>query len=328
MLAAMVRFPVAVTLAATLALALGATAEASSIVYVKSGDVWLAKANGRGKRAITKDGTPSAPYRSPAYSNGGVITAVKGRRDIHFFNRRGKRIRRKRDISGGPVAPFDPVVVDHSISPDGRRLASTLWLTTRVATPKPHEPTGSDLGTTVWYTGARDGRIQGRTDGGQNPTWISSSRPIVFAPYVYNSADAWLVDLAVPNSPTQWFQDRAGPGVFDGEPLDDGELSRSGTKLAVVRGPNTTASSAATMVRVYAVAGLSQRPAERCDLRTGPAKRIESPSWSPDGRSLAWSERSGIWVTPIAGGGGDCGARPRLLIRGGSQPDWGPARVP
>jgi hypothetical protein len=70
-----------VTLLATLALT--ASAEASSIVYIKRGDVWLAKSNGKGQRAITKDGTTRNPYRSPAYSDKGVITAVKGRRDIH-----------------------------------------------------------------------------------------------------------------------------------------------------------------------------------------------------------------------------------------------------
>jgi hypothetical protein len=114
----------------------------------------------------------------------------------------------------------------------------------------------------------------------------------------------------------------------DGEPLNDGELTRARDKIAVVRGPSTTASSAPTMVRVYAVASLAQRPTERCDLRPAPSTRIESPTWSPDGGSLAWGERSGIWVSPIAAGTGACGEAPRLLIAGGSEPDWGPAAVP
>ena len=314
-----------VALLATLALVAGA--QASSIVYIKRGDVWLAKSNGRGQRAITKDGTPRRPYRSPAYSDKGVITAVKGRRDIHFFNRRGKRLRRKRDLSGGPTPPYDSVIIDHAISPNGRRLASTLWVTTRSASPRPGEPSGTDYGTSVWYSRARDGRLQGTTDDAQNATWVTNSRPVVFAPYVYHSADAWIVNLANPNSPSQWFQDRATVNVLDpsdGEPLNDGELTRAQDKIAVVRGPSTTASSAPTMVRVYAVSSLSQRPTERCDLRSAPNTRIEGPSWSPDGKRLLWGERNGIWVSPIAGGTGDCGAAPRRLIPGASQPDWGP----
>lgn len=315
---------------AALALVFAASAHASSLVYIKNGDVWLANADGKRQRAITRNGTPANPYRSPAYSDAGVITAVRGRRAIHFFNRRGKRVRRARDISGGPMFPYDPVIIDHSISPNGRWLASTLWLTTRTATPKPGEPTGTDYGTTVWYTRAKNGKLlPGTTDGGQSVTWVTNSLPVVFAPYVYHSADAWTVDLSNPNWPTQWFQDRAVVDVLDpsdGEPLDDGEVTRRQDKVAVVRGPNTVASSGLTMIRVYAVASMTTRPTERCDLRSAPNSRIESPSWSPDGRRLAWSEADGVWVSPIADGTGDCGAAPKLLIRGGSQPDWGPAK--
>ena len=85
-----------------LALGLAAGAQASSIVYIKRGHVWLAKSDGTGQRALTRNGTPSNPYRSPAYSDAGVITAVRGRRDIYFFNRRGRQLRRKRDLSAGP----------------------------------------------------------------------------------------------------------------------------------------------------------------------------------------------------------------------------------
>ena len=156
-----------------------ASAQASSIVYIKRGDVWLANSNGKSQRAITKNGTPGNPYRSPAYSNKGVITAVRGRRDIYFFNRRGQQLRKKRSISAGSLLPFDPVIIDHAISPDGRRLASTLWLTTRAESPKPGEPTGTDYGTTIWYTNAKSGKLleAGTTDGGQSVSWITNSRP-------------------------------------------------------------------------------------------------------------------------------------------------------
>lgn len=307
-----------------------ASAHAASLVYIKNGDVWLAKSNGKSQRAITKNGTPGNPYRSPAYSNKGVITAVRGRRDIYFFNRRGGRLRQKRNISAGSLAPFDPVIVDHAISPDGRQLASTLWMTTRAESPKPGEPSGTDYLTTVWYTNAKSGKLleAGTTDAGQSVTWVTNSLPIVWAPNVYLAPDAFIVDLSTPNAPTGWFKDSTDLGVFDGEPLDDGELTRAQDKLAVVRGPNTTASATPTMVRVYAVLSLSERPAERCDLQSAPNSRLESPTWSPDGKSLAWGAKGGIWVSPIAGGTGDCGAAPKRLIRGGSQPDWGPANVP
>jgi hypothetical protein len=312
-------------------LAVAGAAQASSIVYIKGGDVWLAKSDGSGQRPLTKDGTPSSPYRSPAYSDSGLITAVKNRRDIYFLDRRGRQVRKHRDLTGGPTPPFDPVIIDHSISPDGRLFATTLWLTTRAAAPKSFEPKGVDYGTSVWYTRVSDGKLLGRTDSGQNPTWFASNRPIVFAPYVYHSADAWLVNLAEANSPTQWFQDRKVVDVLDpsdGEPLNDGELTRARDKIAVVRGPSSTASSAETMIRIYGVSSLTARPTERCDLRARPNTRIESPTWSPDGKLLAWGEAGGIWVSPISAGAADCGAAPKRLIAGGSEPDWGPADAP
>ena len=113
----------------------------------------------------------------------------------------------------------------------------------------------------------------------------------------------------------------------DGEPLNNGELTRRNDQLALLRGPNTPALSAPTSIRVYAVSSLTTRPTVRCDLRTASRVRYEPPSWSPDGRALAWSERSGIWTTPIRRGG-DCAAAPRRVIAGAGQPDWGPARVP
>ena len=323
------RLVLLVGLLASLALASGA--HASSIVYIKGGDVWLARDDGSRQRPITKDGTVSSPYRSPAYSDSGLITAVKSKRDIYFFDRRGKQVRKQRDLTGGPTPPFDPVIIDHSISPDGRLLATTLWITTRVADPKSFEPKGTDYGTSVWYTRVSDGKLRGRTDSGQNPTWLASARPVVFAPYVYHSADAWLVNLANPNDPTQWFQDRATVNVLDpsdGEPLNDGEVTRARDKIAVVRGPSTTASSAETMIRIYGISSLTARPTERCDLRARPNSRIESPTWSPDGKRLAWGEAGGIWVSPVAAGAGDCGAAPKRLIAGGSEPDWGPAAAP
>jgi hypothetical protein len=325
-----------VTLPAVLLAGLAAevtAAHAASMVFIKRGDVWLSKPDGKSARALTRDGTARNPYRAPSISNKGVIAAVKGRRTIVFLNRSGKRLRKPRDITGGPTPPYDSVIVDQAISPDGKRLASTLWLTTRTSTPRPGEPQGTDYSTSVWYTRVRDGRMatNGTTDGGEHATWATNSTPVVFAPYVYHSADAWVVNLADPNSPRQWFQDRAVVDVLDpsdGEPLNDGELTRAQDKVAVVRGPSTTASSAQTMVRVYAMSNLTDRPTERCDLRSGPNKRIESPSWAPDGKRLFWSEGNGLWTSPIASGAGDCQAQPRLLMRGASQPDLGPANVP
>ena len=61
----------------------------------------------------------------------------------------------------------------------------------------------------------------------------------MWAPNVFLAPDAYIVDLSAPNSPAGWFQDNTAGGIVDGEPLDDGELTRAQDKLAAVRGPNT-----------------------------------------------------------------------------------------
>ncbi|MEA2179965.1 MAG: hypothetical protein QOG77_3262 [Solirubrobacteraceae bacterium] len=324
------RHRLAATLAVAGSLAGAGEAGADSIVFVKRGDVWLAKSDGTGQRALTRDGTPQQPYRSPTQSTRGVITALKGRRDVYVIDRRGRRRPRARDITGGPTPPFDPILVDAEISPDGKTLASTMWLTTRDQDANPGEPTGTDLGTLVWYSRVSDGRPLGQTRDGQSPSWTGDGTLLVFAPNVPFVADAWTASLAAPEPPAPWFQDRAvvdPADVVDGAPLDHGELTRARDRLALIRGPNTAASTAVTSIRVYAATGLGPRPTERCDVRQAPSTAYGDPTWSPDGRRLAWGERDGVWTTPIAPGAGDCGLQPRLLIRGGAEPDWGPAGV-
>jgi hypothetical protein len=53
------------------------------------------------------------------------------------------------------------------------------------------------------------------------------------------------------------------------------------------------------------------------------------PTWAPDGTALAWQEGDGIWSTPVGALGSlDCGwSAPRVVIPGGSEPDWGPADI-
>jgi hypothetical protein len=49
------------------------------------------------------------------------------------------------------------------------------------------------------------------------------------------------------------------------------------------------------------------------------------PTWSPDGSTLAWSDTTGIWTSPVDPATPGCGISPRLIARGGSAPDWGPS---
>jgi hypothetical protein len=193
----------------------------------------------------------------------------------------------------------------------------------------PNEPAGEDYDTSVWVTKLGNAKLINRERTPQSPSWAGNRRFLVFTPYLYHTTDVWSVKVGGSNQ--AWFQDREEVDPLDptdGAPLNNGELTREGDNLALIRGPNTPAVGDPTAIRVYAVRNLSSRPAVRCDLREATRVRYEPPTWAPNGRALAWSERNGIWSTRIADGSGDCRANPKLLIRGAGQPDWGPAGVP
>src|SRR6476659_8964621 len=55
-----------------------AAASADSLVFVKSGNVWLSQPDGSGAYQVTTDGTTSSPYRSPSQADDGTIAAGHG----------------------------------------------------------------------------------------------------------------------------------------------------------------------------------------------------------------------------------------------------------
>jgi hypothetical protein len=135
-----------------------------------------------------------------------------------------------------------------------------------------------------------------------------------------------LHDVGAPSA-VHWFDD-SEYAAGGGEDLGDGEVSADGSKIALVR-----SYGANTHIMWWRLGGDARSgtpsygdPAAGC--ATGKQEGTDGPTWSPDGSRLAWHEtnagRSEIWVKDQAD---DCGVQPRLLIAGGSEPDWGPADV-
>lgn len=72
---------------------------------------------------------------------------------------------------------------------------------------------------------------------------------------------------------------------------------------------------------------------DRRKLAFATGSNDSTPTFSPDGGRLAWSEADGIKIVTVPGFAGGCtttGATPTapLVIPGGKNPDWGPANVP
>ena len=82
--------------------AANAAASAGSLVYVKGGDVWVARPDGSGKRRVTRDGR-RLRYDHPSQADNGTIVALRGTY-MHRFTRSGRRLGKSRRVSAGLAA--------------------------------------------------------------------------------------------------------------------------------------------------------------------------------------------------------------------------------
>ena len=88
-------------------------------------------------------------------------------------------------------------------------------------------------------------------------------------------------------------------------------ISRGGTVIRELDPPPLTNSVSHAMDGTPVDVALSPAvPAPQC--ATGKLEGLHGPTWSPDGRSLAWGEPDGVWIKPSAL---DCAVQPSLVKR-------------
>jgi hypothetical protein len=159
-----------------------------------------------------------------------------------------------------------------------------------------------------------------------DPEWVTNDRTLVFggATHMVNFDD---LDSGQDYNYKHW---------FDGaEDTGDGELSRDGTRLA-------TTYSYGDNLRMffYKVTGDAKTSIPTatysCRFDT-PDPKFGDPSWSPDGRQIAFQDSDGIEVIGFAtmdagvdyGGTGCTSTGPsKVIAPGATEPDWGPADPP
>jgi hypothetical protein len=328
--------------AALVVLAVAApAASADSIAYIKGGDVWLSTGDGSRQYRVTDSGR----YADVSQADDGTMIALTGVR-LHRLDRQGNVLADfdtpVSDTRPAPAktfyGPFDP-----AISPDGTKVAYTYHYMTQSQSPTCMPPTcfvGINEGGTGYSWADRqtgwDDPTLGKHSGWRNPVWVDEDTVMLSDPTHMPNYDVILDTLSDGDSGNLvhgWFSD-----MSDGNPhTSGGDITRDRTKLAFATGQDDSTLTVFSVPQFPTTfrdgdAPVSTRPTA-CYRYSGPAGRYSTPTFSPDGNRLAWSEDGGIMVVTVPSFAGGCttdGATPTapLVIPGGSNPDWGPADVP
>lgn len=286
---------------------------AGSIVYISNYNVWIARGDGTGARALTTDGSFAAPYGAPTQSDGGVVVATHSERLVRM-NQSGRVL----NVLDPPPLPtsvgvsIDGTPADAAISPDGTRIAYTF---TKYLTP-----IGASSGyrSATGYTAADQLTDPAplRSTYFWAPSWVGNARTLQTGGY---GSQVMVHDLG--SEPVHWFDD--DDLNMPSTDVGNAQLSRDGQLLAAVRGYNETSTIYWYAVNGNATSGApSAPPTALCQV--GPLSGISNPTWGPDNDSLAWQEPDGIWSRS---GARDCTVPSTLILPGGSEPHWSPAAL-
>jgi hypothetical protein len=296
------------------ALVLAAPAGADSLVFIRDSNVWLSNAGGSGQYQVTLDGSPGSPYSSPSQADDGTIVALRtpsgGRAQIWRMHQNG-------GLVGQPINTPAPGTgaIDARVSPDGQLVA--YWFVTEVST-----------GTCLYCFDVSSRALISHVDRftkpdevgtpntGSLPSWMSNDMLLLSN----GNATQWYYKLGTPEA-AEWWGDTDNCGCVNPIGLTDGEVSRDGQRIALVRGDSNE-----TIWLYQANGAPPATPTPRCGF-TGPnGGKFFGPTWSQDGRTLAWQEGNGIWSAQIPDFPA-CPSGSSLIVAGGSEPDFGPAAV-
>jgi hypothetical protein len=314
---------------------------AGSVVFIRADNVWIARPDGSAARRLTSNGTAATPYRYPSEDDAGTVVALRGNAIT--------RLDQAGHVLASFAVPTPGLGVDFaSVSPDGSTVAYS-WL--GAYTDCSFTPCHTFFEHSLAYTSAaRSHPISGGPGDVQWASWVTNRRVVVGGP----NEDVRYTDLGATNS-SEWYTDCNYSGsTCASDPSAEfwnlfPAVSRQGDRYAsvIVNLDNNGGDPRQTFLNVlntanFGTADPPAAPTARCvvngiatpgDWPASTDATVQTPSWSPDGRSLVTAFENAahqwqVWRVDVGTDVTDCDSYAGgPILTDATQPRWGKAAL-